>query len=119
MILSKQFEFEAAHKLINYNGKCANLHGHTYKLIVKIEGTPNTASGMIIDFVEMKKIVNTNVIEKLDHAYTNDLLAQPTAENIIVWIWNAVKADFEKQNCKLYELELFETRTSSVIYRGE
>ena len=56
MILIKEFEFDAAHYLPEYNGKCEKLHGHTYKLVVKIDGTPDK-EGMVIDFVRLKEIV--------------------------------------------------------------
>jgi 6-pyruvoyltetrahydropterin/6-carboxytetrahydropterin synthase len=118
MILIKEFEFDAAHNLIHYHGKCERLHGHTYKLVVKLEGNPDK-EGMIIDFIELKKVVNTEVIEKLDHAYINDLIEQPSAENIAVWVWNALIEKVKRDNCRLLEVEVWETKTSGIIYRGE
>jgi 6-pyruvoyltetrahydropterin/6-carboxytetrahydropterin synthase len=118
MILIKEFEFDAAHNLIHYHGKCERLHGHTYKLVVKLDGKPDK-EGMIIDFIELKKIVNLEVIEKLDHTYINDLIKQPSAENIAVWVWNALIEKVKRDNCKLIEIEVWETKTSGIIYRGE
>ena len=51
MIIIKEFDFDAAHYLPAYNGKCEHLHGHTYKLVVKVEGTPDH-EGMVIDFIQ-------------------------------------------------------------------
>ena len=82
MFVLKEFEFDAAHYLPEYNGKCERLHGHTYKLVVKVEGTPDK-EGMVIDFIRLKNIVKEEVLSKLDHACLNDILKQPSAENII------------------------------------
>ena len=66
MIVLKEFEFDAAHYLPSYNGKCEHLHGHTYKLVVKVDGRPDM-EGMVLDFSLLKKIVQTKVLRKLDH----------------------------------------------------
>jgi len=118
MILIKEFEFDAAHNLIYYHGKCERLHGHTYKMVVKLDGVPDT-EGMIIDFVELKNIVKDSVINKFDHAYLNDIIKQPTAENIAIYTWNELKDKLNKDNCRLFEVEVWETKTSGIAYRGE
>ncbi|MBW4829684.1 MAG: 6-carboxytetrahydropterin synthase QueD [Clostridiaceae bacterium] len=118
MILIKEFEFDAAHNLVHYHGKCENLHGHTYKLVVKLEGQPDE-EGMIFDFVELKSIVNEKIINKFDHAYLNNMIPQPTAENIAIYTWENLEKYIDRDNCRLYEVEVWETKTSGVIYRGE
>lgn len=118
MILIKKFEFDAAHNLIHYNGKCEKLHGHTYKLVVKLEGKLDKED-MIFDFVELKRIVNENIINKFDHAYINDFIEQPTAENIAVYVWDNLVNLIKRDNCRLYEIEVWETKTSGIVYRGE
>lgn len=117
MILIKEFEFDAAHNLIHYHGKCERLHGHTYKLVVKLEGEPD-AEGMVYDFVELKSIVKERVVDRFDHAYINDFIPQPTAENIAVFIWNELKDVLKRNNSRLYEIEVWETKTSGIVYRG-
>lgn len=117
MILIKEFEFDAAHNLIHYHGKCEKLHGHTYKLVVKLEGEPDK-EGMIYDFVELKKIVRERVVDKLDHAYINDIIPQPTAENIAMFVWNELKDVLKRENSRLFEVEIWETKTSGIVYRG-
>lgn len=117
MILIKEFEFDAAHNLIHYHGKCEKLHGHTYKLVVKLEGTLDH-EGMVYDFVELKKVVKERVIDKFDHAYLNDIIEQPTAENIAIYVWNQLYDVLKRDNCRLYEVEVWETKTSGVVYRG-
>jgi len=114
--LSKIFEFDAAHKLPNYKGPCANLHGHTYKMEVVIEGLVKE-NGMVIDFGELKKLVNESVISKLDHSYLNDRYPNPTAEIMVVDIFKTIGKLLAK-NVRLVEVKLWETPTSCVIYRG-
>lgn len=115
MLLHKEFSFEAAHFLPAYHGKCERMHGHTYRLIVTLEGQPDS-EGMIRDFVEVKKIVNEKVLEKLDHQLINDVIKNPSAENIAVWIWQRLESDFPN----LFEIRVWETATSSVtIGRGD
>ena len=69
MILRKEYWFEAAHFIYNHPGKCRNLHGHSYKLFVLLEGGVNPETGMIIDFDDLSKVVVEQVILKLDHRF--------------------------------------------------
>lgn len=117
MILIKEFEFDAAHNLVNYHGKCEKLHGHTYRLVIKLEGYPDN-EGMVFDFVELKNIVNERIIKRFDHAYLNEIISQPTAENIACFVFNELKDVLKRDNCSLYEVEVWETKTSGVVYRG-
>lgn len=112
MILTKTFYFDSAHQLEDYDGNCANLHGHTYKLEVAVKGEPGE-DGMIIDFRELSNIVKKQVISRLDHNYLNDVIDNPTAENTVIWIWDQIKS------LDLEYLRLWETENSSVIYYGK
>jgi 6-pyruvoyltetrahydropterin/6-carboxytetrahydropterin synthase len=114
MILRQRFKFEAAHRLPGYEGPCARPHGHTYHLTVSLEGPIDAASGMCVDFFEVDRRVREQVLSRLDHADINEVLANPTAENIAVWIWGSLKPALPE----LVEVELFETTESSVVYRG-
>ncbi|MCF6097259.1 6-carboxytetrahydropterin synthase QueD [Thermovorax subterraneus] len=118
MFLVKEFKFDAAHNLVSYKGKCEKLHGHTYRLVVVLDGVPDR-EGMIMDFLELKEIVGEKVLKKLDHSYINDILKQPSAENIAVWVWQQLEEGVRRENCRLYEVQVWETETSGVIYRGE
>ncbi|MFO7152118.1 MAG: 6-carboxytetrahydropterin synthase QueD [Bacillota bacterium] len=118
MLLVKEFKFDAAHNLISYKGKCERLHGHTYRLVVVLEGVPDE-EGMVMDFLELKNIVNEKVLSKLDHSYINDIIEQPSAENIAVWVWRQLEESVKRENCRLYEVQVWETETSGVVYRGE
>ncbi len=112
MLITKEFTFDSAHKLLNYNGLCANLHGHTYRLQVTLSG-PVLKNGMVYDFVDLKRIVTEKAISKLDHKFINKTIKQSTAENIVIWIWKHLEKDLP-----LYEIKLWETPTSYVTYSG-
>lgn len=115
MLVSKVFTFDAAHQLTDYHGECENLHGHTFRLVVTIEH-PVQKNGMAYDFVELKKVVREKVIARVDHTYLNDLLPNPSAENLAVWIWGELQ---EALPVRLHEIQVHETPTSYVTYRGE
>ena len=68
MKITKEIIFDSAHMLSNYDGKCNNLHGHTYKLQIEVEGYVNPKTCMLIDFNELKEIINNNIMQKFDHA---------------------------------------------------
>jgi 6-pyruvoyltetrahydropterin/6-carboxytetrahydropterin synthase len=103
---------------VHYKGKCENLHGHTYKLEVSVVGRINNED-MVIDFIDLKNIVKENILKFLDHSYLNDLIEQPSAENIIFWIWTKLEPLLKSDFYNLYELKLWETSTSFVTFRGE
>jgi len=113
MELSVDFHFSSAHRLPFYQGACARLHGHNYTLRVALEGVPNPRDGMIRDFEEIRKIVWEAALSPCDHHDLNDLMENPTAENLIVWMWGRLKPRLEG----LKELRLWETPEYSVAYR--
>ncbi|MBR1671511.1 MAG: 6-carboxytetrahydropterin synthase QueD [Fretibacterium sp.] len=114
MLLRKEFTFDAAHNLVHYHGKCERLHGHTYRVAVVLEGTPDE-EGMIMDFCELAGAVQERVISKLDHSYLNDTIPQPTAENIALWIGEQIGPAVTRFNCRLHEVWVWETASSCAI----
>jgi len=134
--VTKQFDFEMAHALWNYDGPCRNLHGHSYKLFVTVTGHPvkdrsDPKHGMLIDFGDLKRIVKETIVDDLDHAVMLSVDVplnswenmgvmmeklrvvpyQPTCENMVV--------DFADRICRklpagvqLHSLRLYETATS-------
>ena len=118
MLLRKEFTFDAAHNLVHYHGKCEALHGHTYRLAVTLEGFPNE-EGMILDFLELSQIVKERVVSRLDHSYINDIIPQPTAENIANWVWEQIETEVFRPNCRLSQVEIWETSTSCAVLRAE
>lgn len=116
MQIRKHFRFEAAHVLPYHTGKCARMHGHSYRLDVTIRGpiqTDGPARGMIEDFDTVKRVVRSRVVDVLDHQTLNDFIENPTAEHIVMWCWRALEADLPG----LDELTLWETSTSCAILR--
>lgn len=135
--ITKQFNFETGHALYGYDGKCRNVHGHSYKLSVTVIGKPITDTtqvklGMVIDFTDLKKIVKEEIVDKFDHATVfnkntphvelakelidrghNVILAdyQPTSENMVIDFSKKI-ANRLPENIKLYSLKLQETETS-------
>ena len=114
MILKRRFRFEAAHRLPRYDGPCSRVHGHTYRLIVALELPVDPTTGMSMDFFEVDRTVRTAVLEQLDHRDANDVMENPTAENLAIWIWGRLQEPLPS----ILEVELYETEESSVVYRG-
>jgi len=135
--ITKQFSFETGHALYGYDGKCKNVHGHSYKLSVTVIGTPisdtnHVKHGMVIDFGDLKKIVKEEIVDVFDHATvfnkntphielakelkTRDhkvLLVnyQPTSEMMVIDFADKIKQRLP-QNIQLHSLRLQETETS-------
>jgi 6-pyruvoyltetrahydropterin/6-carboxytetrahydropterin synthase len=112
--LEVEFYFAAAHRLPRYEGPCFRLHGHNYKFFVALEGDVDPRSGMIADFGVVKATVQEQVLSRVDHRDLNDVLDNPTAENIARWIWEALEGRLPG----LVEVRLFEIPDSCVVYRG-
>lgn len=117
MLLFKEFTFDSAHFLPNVpeGHKCKEMHGHTYRLRVWVEGPLDPVLGWVMDFADLKKVVKP-VVNRLDHKCLNNIkgLENPTCERIAVYIWDEVKPLLPL----LAKIELHETPTSGVIYTG-
>ena len=113
--IGKSFDFEASHQLPDKEcyGKCRNLHGHRYELFVEVTGPVDEEYGWICNFSEVKSIVESEIIQKLDHQHLNNILPTiPTAENIAAWIFKTLDQALEKKTYKLNKLKLYETARS-------
>ena len=112
----RMFEFEAAHQLPNYDGACAHVHGHSYKLEVALKAPINPVTGMVMDFKELNRIVTEEIVSKLDHKWLNDIFPMPTAEIMVQGMWDTLITVLPG----LYEVVLYETANSCAkITRGE
>lgn len=113
----REFTFEAAHRLPNLppDHKCTRLHGHSYLVIVHVEGPIDETLGWVMDFGDIKAAMKP-VIGRLDHYYLNDIpgLENPTSENLAAWIWREV----EPQLPEVAMVTVRETCTSGCTYRG-
>lgn len=138
--VTKEFSFEMAHALWNYDGPCRNVHGHSYKLFVTLSGIPgcdnlNPKNGMVIDFTDLKAIVTREIIDVFDHSVTvsgnydsekiemfrkmfGNLIVvdfQPTCENLVSDFAERIKKNIPG-GIRLHSLRLFETATSSAAW---
>ena len=134
--ITKQFSFEMAHALRNYDGLCRNIHGHSYKMDITLAGQPlhdesSPKNGMVMDFGDLKRLVNEEIISLLDHAlvlnaktdaklvealqqnYEKIVIVdfQPTTENLLNFIADKLKAKLSER-VKLTRIRLRETDTS-------
>lgn len=134
--VTKEFTFEMAHALWNYDGPCRNVHGHSYRLFVTLSGVPvnepgNPKNGMVIDFTELKSIVKKEIVNVFDHAvavskqfdkektemftkmFGNTVLVdyQPTCENLVSDFAVRISSQLPAR-VKLHSLKLYETATS-------
>ena len=142
--ITKQFSFETGHALYGYDGKCKNVHGHSYKLSVTVIGKPisdntNVKYGMVIDFSDLKKIVKSEIVDVFDHATVfnkntphvelakeleqrghNILLVdyQPTSEMMVIDFSQKIKKHLP-ENIKLHSIKLQETETSFAEWYAE
>ncbi|HGE5779059.1 TPA: 6-carboxytetrahydropterin synthase QueD [Bacillus pseudomycoides] len=127
VMVSKEFTFDAAHHLHCYEGKCKNLHGHTYKVVFGISGYVNEI-GLAIDFGDIKEIWKNEIEIYLDHRYLNETLPamNTTAENMVVWIYEKMVEALTKEDraneykgARVEFVRLFETPTSYAEVRRE
>jgi len=122
VLVSKEFTFDAAHHLHAYDGKCGNLHGHTYKVIFGISGFVGKI-GITIDFSEIKKIWKEQIEPRLDHQYINLSLPKmnPTAENMVVWIYEQMDKALagNELEARIEFVRLYETPTGFAEARRE
>ena len=114
MSLSVDFRICASHALPHSNGPCRRLHGHNYRIQVTVAGLPDPKDGMIRDFDEVKRTTWDQVLCKLDHAHLNELVENPTAENLVLWIWERLAPILPG----LRELKMWETDEYCVTYRA-
>ncbi|WP_428912176.1 6-carboxytetrahydropterin synthase QueD [Niallia sp. Krafla_26] len=125
VLVSKEFTFDAAHHLHEYDGKCKNLHGHTYRVVFGLSGFVDDR-GIMIDFGDIKEIWKSEIEVFLDHRYLNETLPlmNTTAENIVVWIYEMMSNALQKRKnqydgARVEFVRLYETPTSYAEARRE
>lgn len=115
--LEKTFRFEAAHRLphVPDGHKCARLHGHSFRCVVKVKGPLDPKLGWVMDFGDLKGVAGP-IIDALDHHYLNEIegLDNPTAEVLSRWIWDRLAPQLPG----LTSVRIGETCTNACVYRG-
>lgn len=109
--------FDAAHHLPNYDGKCANLHGHTWVVLVRVKGEIQS-SGFVCDFTTLKKIVN-DAINHLDHTELNNFLTNPTCENLAMYLFWILQEQLKGANITLESVSIQEGIGGGASFHGE
>ena len=117
-----EFQFDAAHSLRGYEGKCARLHGHTYRVQVALEGRELDPIGMLLDFRRVKDACR-GIIEGLDHTCVNEVppfdRLNPTCENLAWHLYERFSEALADERVSVRHVTVWETPTSAVTYRPE
>ncbi len=117
--LTVQRGFSAAHHLRDYEGACARMHGHNYRVEITVAGPQPLRNGMLLDFGELKEICD-GVLDEMDHQCLNDLpqfqSANVTAENIAAYIYHAIAEKLPFAGVKMARVRMWESDLSSVTY---
>src|ERR671918_2146588 len=116
--------FAAGHALRHYKGKCENVHGHNYRVQVTVEGERLNSIGLLVDFVELKRVVR-EVMARLDHQFINDLepftVINPSAENVAKYFYDEIHSglnlDDSEVPIRISYVKIWETDTSIAVYR--
>jgi len=124
--LRVEHSFPAGHALRGHPGKCANPHGHNYRVQIAVAGPRLDSIGLLMDFADLKRALR-EVCERMDHAYLNDLPAfetvNPSAENVAKYIYDEVSLllaePLGKAGFRLIEAVVQETDTAWAMYRPE
>jgi 6-pyruvoyltetrahydropterin/6-carboxytetrahydropterin synthase len=119
--VSVEQTFAAGHALRNYKGKCENVHGHNFRVQVKIEGERVDDSGLLVDFIDVKDLMR-RVIERLDHQFLNDVapfdVKNPSAENIAEYFHGQMTSGLAAAvPIKIREVTVWETDIQSATFR--
>lgn len=131
--ITRKEHFSSAHKLNNpalsaeqnleIYGKCNDFHGHNYYLEVTLKGEPDPNSGYVMDLKKLKRIIQTEILDKVDHKYLNDLdifkNTIPTTERMAMVFWGLLTDKVKSENAELYSVKLYETAKNFVEYKGE
>jgi 6-pyruvoyltetrahydropterin/6-carboxytetrahydropterin synthase len=118
--VSIDYSFSAGHALRDYKGKCENVHGHNYKVRVAVEGGELDATGLLLDFVDLKQAV-ARVVDRFDHQFLNELppfdQVNPSAENMARHFCEELEPQINKNGARVQAVTVWETDTSLATYR--
>lgn len=132
MYITRRERFSSAHRLFNSSfdktdnkklfGKCFEMHGHNYELFVTVTGKVDPESGMIVDLKDLKKIIKSKVISKVDHNYLNDVKFMKdkitTTENLCIQIWGELYEPIKLLGGQLHKIRVNETENNFFEYFG-
>ena len=110
--ITKESSFAAAHQLPYHKGLCGYVHGHEWKFEIEVQLPHINEEGLLIDFADLKRTMQRFVVNRLDHCFINDVLYNPTAENLAVWIWKRLAFGV----LGLLRVTVWESPTSSATF---
>jgi 6-pyruvoyltetrahydropterin/6-carboxytetrahydropterin synthase len=114
--------FASAHALRNYKGRCENVHGHNWKVRVVIEGEKLDATGMLVDFLDVKSLMG-EILDRIDHQFLNEIppfdVINPSAENIAEYFYQQMTGRLAETPVpvRIREVKIWETEIQSATYR--
>lgn len=116
-----QQTFASGHSLRNYKGKCENVHGHNYRVEVTMQGPELNATGLLVDFLDVKRLIG-KVVDYLDHQYINDLkpfdVINPSAENLAKYFYDEISSGLPQDGSgRVAAVKIWETDVTAAIYR--
>ena len=118
--ISVEYSFAAGHALRGYKGKCENVHGHNYKVQVTVAGEQLNASGLLVDFVDLRAAIQS-IVDRLDHRFLNDLppfdQLNPSAENLARYMCEELQPQVKEQALRIQSVTVWETDTTSATFR--
>lgn len=117
--VTKAFVFDACHFLPYHNRRCKYLHGHTYHMEVTLRGDVDTKTGMVMDFGELKKLVEKELLDDWDHGFLNEQIDYPTAEIMVLYSWVKIAKALGINYPILNEIKIWETDGSYVTLKKE
>lgn len=104
--ITKSFAFDACHYLPYHDRRCKYLHGHTYHMDIALKGYVNKGTGMVMDYGNLKSIVNRVLLDDWDHGFINEQIAYPTAEIMVMYAWAKLMKDLpDLESIKIWETD--------------
>ncbi|MCD6353890.1 MAG: 6-carboxytetrahydropterin synthase QueD [Proteobacteria bacterium] len=111
--------FSSAHKLRGYQGECEELHGHNWKVVVRVSGETLDHLGMVLDFKVLKQKIN-DIVQKLDHSYLNEIppfdAISPSSENIACYLFKELKKAINDEKISMSQVKVWESENYAAIY---
>ncbi len=118
--LTTEVEFAAAHRLHGYDGNCARLHGHNWRVVIEVTGSRLDSVGMVVDFKVIRREAR-DIAKRLDHNYLNEVTpfdaANPTAENLAAYFHQTLAGSFNTSDYQISGVTVWENARSAVTYR--
>lgn len=115
MFVSKEFRFEASHILPRHKGKCSQLHGHSWRMVVEVHGPIDPDTQFVLDFAELKKMVQP-LVDLFDHKHLNCFITYPSSENVATYVAHELLGKMDKYRVSGYTVRVSETEPTWAVW---